>query len=237
MSKKPNHKLTDQEMVEAVMPWAKRDQLNDADQELADALLTQEPELRDEHLAEKTLASVLGEIGEDEIAASQQTNDPAWAKFKTRLAAEEDKAAQPQLRPAQSRKPGEGRASAWRRFRLPQTSLGWLATAQTAALAAMAAFLIPTLSTQPSDEYVTLSSDGEAQLPVGNAVLVPQPQTTADALNTLLQSSGARIVDGPMANGGYLIALDGEKLDQGIESLSASEHVLMIQSLDAGEAP
>ena len=236
MSKEKKDNLTDQEMVEALMPWAQRDQLNDADRELAETVLEQGSQLNDEHLVEKTLESVVSEIGQDQFAEAQETNDRAWAKFKARLDSDESHAAQPGLRPAQQYRPAQGRVSAWQRLRLPQTSLGWVAPAQTAALAAMAAFLIPALSTQPDDEYVTLSSAGETQLPAGNVVLVPEPQSSTAQLNTLLQSLDARIVDGPMANGGYLIALEDERLDAGIESLRASEHVLIVEGLEAGES-
>lgn len=234
MSKNKDDKLTDQEMVEGMMAWLERGQLSDEDQELVDVLLAQEPDLQDERVFEEKLSDVLAEIGKDEAADAEETNDPAWLKFKARLETEEKGEAQPQLRPSNPRRRGEGRASVWRRFRLPQTSIGWLATAQTAAIAAMAVFLVPTQSPAPGDEYVTLSNADGTQLPVGNVILIPEPQASAAALSTLLQSAGARIVDGPMANGGYLIALDEEQLATGIEDLRASEYVLVVEGLDAG---
>lgn len=195
------------------------------------------------------LASVAG-MECDEDAASA---DAAWSAFQTKLAArstaqvgeQHDSRSQDldntRLRPTGTAGP---RTSVWRRIKTPSTGLGWFATAQTAALAAMAFVLIPQDLTSEGasdrpDEYRVLSSDNPAVAdpiggPVrGDAVLVFDQGMTLGAINATLGKADARIVDGPMANGGYVVQIDEERLDNAIEELREEEGVLLVEILNA----
>lgn len=237
MADKKDTRLNEQEQVEAMMTWIKRGQVTDADKALAEDQLARSPDLAKDLALEEELIDAFADVADDEDAEARASSDAAWENFKTRLEAQEGGDALPQMRSTQLQAAGEGRASAWRRFRLPQTSMGWLATAQTAALAAMAFILIPGQSPDQPGNYETLSSGGEAEVSLGNAVLVVAPSTSADDLNTALLAAQARIVDGPMANGGYVIAIEGERLDESLESLRARDDVVLAEALDQEEQP
>ncbi|MEO1222459.1 MAG: hypothetical protein AAFY42_14175, partial [Pseudomonadota bacterium] len=127
----------------------------------------------------------------------------------------------------------QGRSSIWRRIRTPRTGTGWLATAQAAVIAAMAFVLIPQGTPTQPDKYRTLSSDDPALAAEtsGNAVLVFDSDTSAATINQTLTDAGARIVDGPMANGGYMIQIEDTQLESVVEELRGSESVLLVEAL------
>ncbi len=237
MTKETDKKLNEREQVEALMTWIDRKQLTEADQSLVADELARSPDLQDELALEKALIGALAKVEEDEQAAADASHDAAWQSFKSRLEAQERGDGQTELRPTPARAAGAGRSSSWRKLRMPQSSLGWLATAQAAALVAMAVFLIPSPSPDQPGEFQTLSSGEEPQVPSGNAVLVFQPSASAASLNNVLDGAGARIVDGPMANGAYVISIDPDGLEDAIESLRESEDVVMVEALSDESQP
>lgn len=187
----------------------------------------------DDAKLDAALASVAAMEREDEPSEA----DAAWAKFQAKLAAREpemDLSSQ-RLRPATTPK---ARTSIWRRIKAPSTGLGWLATGQAAAIAAMAFVLIPSGTPSQPDEYQVLSSDNPAATaaPTGDAVLLFEADATSASVNKTLTSVGARIVDGPMANGGYVIEVEEGVLDEAIEQLRTREGVVLVEAL-GGEEP
>lgn len=236
-----NHnELHEHERVDAMMPWINRGELEGEDCDLVSEELAQSPAFQAKLAQEGDLVAALDEIAADEVAQSAAGADAAWARFKARLpengpTVPEDAPPQAQHLP-KNRPTGSVRTSAWRRFRLPQTGVGWLATAQTAVLAALAFVFIPgQLEPQP-EEYRLLSSDvPAAQAPVGNVVLMLDPATSQASAWVLLSEAKARIVDGPMANGGYVLQIDADDLDDGLAKLRASEAVVLAEPL-VGEA-
>jgi len=237
--------LHEHERVDALMPWIARGELEDADSALIDEDLAKSPAFQAKLAQESELASVMEDIAADEDTQCDAEADAAWATFKARLpettrSVPEDAPLQAQPLPRANQQKGRAsspaRTSAWRRFRLPQTNVGWLATAQTAALAAMAFLFIPGQLAEDEGDYRMLSSDGApADLPVGNAVIMLDPAIDLATLQQMLNEAGARIVDGPMANGGYVIALDEADVPSGLETLRASEAVVLAEPL-SGEA-
>jgi len=234
--------LHDHERVDALMPWIRRGDLEKADRDVIEDELTKSPSFKAKLAQEKELAAALEDIAADEVAEDAANADAAWAKFKTRLPVSDvsvPEGAPPQAQPLpRSRASAPTRTSAWRRFRLPQTNVGWLATAQTAALAAMAFLFIPGQLAQTDGEYRTLSSDGAiAPAPAGNAVVMFDPSTDLATMQQALSDAGARIVDGPMANGGYVIALEDGTLDKSLEALRSNEVVVLAQPLSTDAQP
>ncbi|MEM7702811.1 MAG: hypothetical protein AAF251_12800 [Pseudomonadota bacterium] len=232
--------LHDHERVDALMPWIARGELEHADSELIDEELAKSPAFQAKLAQESELAGVMKDIAAEEEAQSDEDADAAWTKFKARLpetTRSVPEGAPPQAQPLpRTRASSSARTSAWRRFRLPQTNVGWLATAQTAVLAALAFLFIPGQLVEEEGDYRMLSSDGaSAALPVGNAVIMLDPATDLATLQQTLDEAGARIVDGPMANGGYVIALDEADVQTGLETLRASEAVVLAEPL-SGEA-
>lgn len=250
-SKPHEGELQGDERIDALMPWIKRSDLQNEDSDLVSEELANSAEFRGKLAQESDLEAALEAIAADEATHSAGDADAAWAKFKARLpdkpAAEtslpvaEDAPPQPHPLPLEQRQPrasGAPRTSAWRRFRLPQTGVGWLATAQTAVLAALAFAFIPGQIEPQEDEYRLLSSDELAAQPSqGNVVIILDPTSDQATLKALLAQVDARIVDGPMENGGYVLSLEADNLEAGLVTLEASEAVVMVQPLSIAEAP
>jgi len=188
---------------------------------------------------DEKLAAALASVAAMERADDGASADAAWQKFQARLVESDPEAtdlSDVRLRPSNE---SQVRTSAWRRVRAPRTGLGWFATAQTAALAAIAFLLIPQGTPEQSDEFRTLNANDPAFVPrpAGNAVLVFDPAVTSANINETLTSAGAQIVDGPMANGGYVVRIEEGRLNGVIEELRSSESVLLVETLAAEEQP
>jgi HAMP domain-containing protein len=179
----------------------------------------------------------------DHVAAMEREDDAAeadaaWKRFENKLAAREAGTQDFSASRPRPTSEAQGRTSIWRRIRTPRTGVGWLATAQAAAIAAMAFVLIPQGSPSQPDEYRTLSSDDPELVAgsTGNAVLVFDESVNLATINETLTGAGARIVDGPMANGGYMTQIDEGRLESAIEELTANDSVVLVEALVA-ESP
>lgn len=230
--------LHDHERVDAMMPWINRDALEDEDRDLVDEKLSSSPAFQAKLAQESDLAAALEEIAVEEAEECEADADAAWARFKARLPDESSPVPEdtfPEAHPLpKTRATGTVRTSAWRQFRLPQTGVGWLATAQTAALAALAFVFVSGQLEPAPDEYRLLSSDDPAgQAPAGNIVVIFDPAADQAVMQALLTQADARIVDGPMAKGGYVLRIGNDNLDAGMAILRKSEAIVMVQRLDA----
>ena len=102
------------------------------------------------------------------------------------------------------------------------------------ASSALAFLFIPGQLKPQEDEYRLLSSDDPtAQAPMGNVVLMFDPASDQATMQALLAKVGARIVDGPMENGGYVLVIEADDLEAGLATLQASEAVVLAQPLGA----
>lgn len=238
---------SEDERIEALMPWINRGQLEEEDRDLVSDGLASSPTFQADLSREAELTAALDAIATDEAVRSEDDAEAAWAKFKSRLPQERaaptdspvraSASPQPRSRP-QARTQNPARSSVWRRIRLPQTGVGWLAAAQTAALAALAFMVLPSQLEPQEEDYRLLSSaDPESPERAGNAVLMFAPASDQAAVQALLLETGARIVDGPMENGGYVIAIDPDRLEDGLASLQASEAVILAEPLGAEVSP
>jgi len=237
-----SHELNEHERVDAMMPWINRGELEDSDCDLVSEELAQSPAFQAKLAQEGDLVAALDEIASEEVAENEADADAAWSRFKARLPENRSTVPEDASHPAHtlpnSRTSGLVRSSGWRRFRLPQTGVGWLATAQTAVLAALAFAFIPGQVEPQPEEYQLLSSDDLAtQAPVGNVVIILDPSSDQATVQTLLSEAEARIVDGPMANGGYVLRIEADDLDAGIATLQASEAVILVERLSGKAAP
>lgn len=233
--------------IEALMPWLARGQVQNDDLVKIDQHVMTSPSYEAELQQEAVLAAALKDIAAEDAAGDvsegEQGHDEAWLKFRSRIEAEgvsRDMAGdvasnvatglhRERPRPAQ-------RTSVWRRLPLPKTKLGWVAALQAGALAAVALLVVPAQITQNDAQYRTLSSgDGTASLPVGNAVIVFDPATDQATMQVLLMQSGARIVDGPLANGGLIVAFRPDTVETGLQSLQNNSAVMLAEPLNTGD--
>lgn len=218
------------ERLDALMPWIRRDQLDASERQSISPDLISSPGFQAKLAEEKSLAFGLALIADEEEAAASGTEDAAWLRFRQRLDRHQRQGAV-DLTQLQQRPPGKARSSAWRSFRLPQTRLGWIATAQTTTLAALAFILIPGQFAQDDDQYRTLSADTGGLVPEGNVVMVFEPTIPVVAMREILEAVDGRIVDGPMENGAYVIVVEDSKIDASIKALKANENVLLVETL------
>lgn len=230
------------EDIEALMPWLARGQVQDDDLAKIDQDVTTSPGYEAELRQEAVLAAVLKDIAAEDAAGDtsegEQGHDEAWLKFRSRI---EAKGVSRDVAKGRQRPLPSHRTSVWRRLPVPKTKLGWVATLQAGALAAVVLLVVPAQITQNDAQndaqYRTLSSgDGSASLPVGNAVIVFDPATDQATMQALLIQSGARIVDGPLANGGLIVAFRPDTVEAGLQSLQNNSAVMLAEPLDSGDS-
>lgn len=188
---------------------------------------------------DEKLAAALASVAAMERADDDASTDAAWQNFRARLIESASETSVGSVARLRAGGGDQSRTSAWRRIRAPRTGLGWFATAQTAALAAMAFVLIPQGAPEKPGEFSTLSSDEPTLVaaPSGNAVLMFDPAITSASINETLTGAGAKIVAGPMANGGYILHIEEGRLDSAIEELRSSEGVVLVETLSAEDQP
>jgi len=109
-------------------------------------------------------------------------------------------------------------------------------------VAAAAAFLVVALLgwrlwvvDGPDASYRTLGAPGTVAS--GNVVVVFDAATTEADMRRLLQSIGARIVEGPTATNGYVLAIPASAQAHAIEALRATPIVKLAESLRGSGSP
>ena len=137
--------------------------------------------------------------------------------------AEQDDGSEGLALPRHTRKRGWLASPAWR----------YAAAAQLAVIAVLG-WKLWTVD-DGAAQYRTLSSAGG--ITTGNAVVVFDAAAPEAAMRELLQSAGARIVGGPTATHGYVLALPADSRDQAVERLRAARIVKLAEPLGNGATP
>ena len=192
-----------------VLPWFVNATLEPMERAAAEQHLAECASCRRELEAVRTLA--------DAYRASEMPLDADRALDRLR----------PRLVPQQ--RPDSNVAARPRRFRL-KALVGFTLAAQFGIIVALGWTLVVMLPAVPT--YVAL---GAANVPLraqGDAIVVFSPGVEVGAMQRALASVGARIVDGPTVNGGYVIRIDGRDLDSAVADLRANPSVRMVARLD-----
>lgn len=118
------------------------------------------------------------------------------------------------------------------------TPLQWVLALQPVLIVGLAMALVvgrgvPTTTSSPQIYHALARPAAESN---GRLVIVFAPQTAQAEMRRVLLASGTRIVDGPTAADAYILAVAPERATQALQQLRAEPSVLMIQSLEAGEA-
>jgi hypothetical protein len=142
--------------------------------------------------------------------------DSGWKRMRLRIAMPRGDAA------------AEGTAQGSRRRRVPRW-LGWAVAAQALQLLAFAGTLW-WVHPRPAT-YRTL---GNAAAPAGNLLVVFDPTISEAQLRRLLDSIGARIVDGPTDAGSYVLSVPASRTDSVRDALRAAPGVTLVERLGAG---
>lgn len=121
----------------------------------------------------------------------------------------------------------------WRTAAANQPSwLRWTVAAQWVAIAGLLVFLV-----RPGDEAPAYRVLGSSVSNGGNMVVVFQPGATERDLRRILQTQGARVVDGPTVTDAYLLHVPVASRDRALQALRAEPAVKLAEPLDSGSPP
>jgi hypothetical protein len=107
----------------------------------------------------------------------------------------------------------------------------WVIAAQTVAVACLCVVVMQKQADPV--QYIALGAQVEDK---GNMVVMFKPQTAESELRRILQGVDARVVDGPLVTGAYVVRVNDGKRVQALAALHAESAVTMAESLDAGGA-
>jgi anti-sigma factor RsiW len=119
----------------------------------------------------------------------------------------------------------------------------WARLALAAQFAAIATLCVPLMlaaAGRPALQaapYRALASAALAPRAQGDLIVVFDPQTPLRALQETLSVPGLRIVDGPLASGGYVLQAPPAGLAAALQWLRAQRTVLKAETLDMPGAP
>ncbi|SPE27573.1 conserved hypothetical protein [Burkholderiales bacterium] len=88
-----------------------------------------------------------------------------------------------------------------------------------------------------NDSYHALSSPAPAIQAQGKLVIVFDPGAPQQTVQALLRSSGARIVDGPLASGAYVLDVPAGGMRSALERLRAEHAVTLVELLQSRDTP
>jgi anti-sigma factor RsiW len=204
--------------TQALLPWYVSRRLDASDCARVEAHLADCAECRADVAVERRLAA--------EWATLPMETEASWLSLRERVIRDDaDRAGSATL----SRLIGIVRNAVTRR---PPwiNGLGWtFAAAQAVALVSIAiAFRTP----MPVAPYHTL---GAAQTSApGNVLLIINPDTTERRFRDALETSHARIVDGPTASGAYILHVPADERSAILARLQARTDVELAQPIDPG---
>lgn len=122
---------------------------------------------------------------------------------------------------------------AWRNALAANSAwLRWTAAAQLAAIGVLAVLLA-----RPAADSGDYRALGAARPAEAALVLVFRPDTTEREMRRILQSGGARVVDGPTAAGAWVVALPAAQSGAALRRMRAEPAVALAQPLAAGSQP
>lgn len=189
-----------------LLPWYLNNTLDDAEAAMVEAHLAECPACRREAESEHGLQNGVTSLGVDV--------DQGWAAIARKL----DETEPPPTR----------RAPVWRR----RIGLGWASGgALAASLATVAVVSLPI--GKPAEPYHTLSAATPPGTAQANAIVLFAPDVSAQQMRDALNASGARITDGPLASGGYMLRIEPGRRTNGLSHLRTTRGVVMAEPLDA----
>ena len=189
-----------------LLPWYLNDTLDDAEAAMVEAHLAECAMCRREAETEHGLRSGVTGLGVDV--------DQGWAMIARRLDGEEA--------------PPVRRVPVWRQ----RIGLGWAAGgALAASVATIAVVSLP--ATKTVDPYHVLGATPPPGKIEANAIVLFASDTAMQDMRGALTAAGARITDGPLASGGYMLRIEPRSRAAGLAQLRARRGVVMAEPIDA----
>jgi hypothetical protein len=194
----------------SLLPWYVSDQLDDEERARVETHLRDCAECQAELRLERRLAEAVAELPFDA--------DDGWAEMRRRIAAQGE---------------AGGRLARWRAALIQPGGFGWALAAQFVLVVAMAGFLALPLASPA--RYHALGATRPA--PVGDVIVIFQPEAKAQDLTRLLKTTGARLVDGPTETDAYLLDVPRPGRGEALSKLRADSAVAMAEPIDPAGAP
>jgi anti-sigma factor RsiW len=201
------------------------------EQAFIERYLREHPDAQSERVYWTELRAALNE------AANDAAPDIGLAKLQQRMRGAAQSKSQSPVPNARATTPAPS-DSWWQRFadRLrPLATPQALAFASVLVIAQAAALLALISAREPFDEAVTTRSLGNRAQPAAIVSVKFAANTSMDALTQLLADLDARIIEGPIESGRYVIALRPAAKDSALEKLKASGMAQDIVTLPSPE--
>jgi hypothetical protein len=138
----------------------------------------------------------------------------------------------PRLGP-QAPRAGSGILGRWRSATAANSPwLRWTALAQLAVIGVLGVMLAR--PGRDADDFRALGSAAQSQ---GQLVVVFKPATTEREMRRILQTNGARVIDGPTVTEAYILALPASQANAALGRMRAEPAVTLVQPLSAENRP
>lgn len=197
------------EQTQMLLPWYVNGTLDTAEAAMVEAHLVECAECRGELQFERAMGRRVGGLSVDV--------EQGWAAMRQRLetAAEETPT------------PGTARVTPFLRRRV---TLGWAIAGQAAAAALVLVAVGSLRQTPETKEYHVLGA--ATAEPAGNIVVLFRPDTSERDIRTLLDGAQARMVEGPLTTGAWVLRVDRARRDAVVGQLRASPRITLVEPLD-----
>lgn len=198
------------EQAQELLPWYANGTLASAEAAMIEAHLAECDACRTELASERSLAQAVAELPMD--------NEHGWAAMSRMLDST--------VPPVQAYRPG----SFFRR----RIAVGWSA-AITLAAATFVFTLSTTLPRAPAVQtYHALGAAPSSR--TGNIVVLFKPEATEREMRAVMIKADARLVDGPLASGSYVLRVAAGSRSQALGQLRASSQVALAEPIDAASS-
>lgn len=202
------------QQTQALLPWYINGTLDTAESAMVEAHLAECADCRTELAVERGLSRQVGGLAMDV--------EQGWTAMQQRLGA---------AAPSAPALPAALVIPFWRR----PAAIGWAITGQLAA-AALALVVVAAVRQPPAQPvYQALGAPGIEQ--PGNLVVLFRPEIAERDMRKLLDDSQARVVQGPLASGAWVLRVEDARRAAVVATLRASPRILLAEPVDQAPRP
>ena len=208
--------------VHLLLPWYVTGQLDAVETAFVAEHLAECGACRADLVQERHLA--------DAVARDTGETGDSWAAMAARLDATSSVSVATDVPRRRTRDP----LRAARRAVMRPRTLHWVVAAQFVAVLALGAQTLTQRSDGRPGAYHVLGDAGATHS--GNVLAMFRPEASEAAFRRALQASGARLVDGPTASGGYVLAVPGGAGGAALARLRRDADVTMAEPIEQAPA-